>query len=223
MYEAGVEVFGGYKKRRGKELLHSWLTSVKNNRPYYIAKIASTLDGKVAAADGSSKWITGDVSRKYSHQIRATVDAIVVGTGTVKADNPSLTARPESEISISKQPLRVVVGESPLPLNVAVASQDNKFFHFRSRDLLELGNQLLSRDARRVLIEGGPTLISAAIKLGIVDEYHFYIAGKLLGSGLASLQDIGVTALEAAVQLEIRSVEQLGNDVLIKAISRIGK
>ena len=113
--EAGVEVVAGVLADEAAEFLHAWLTATRNRRPYLTVKWASSLDGRAAAADGSSQWITGAQARERVHEQRAASDAILVGTGTVFADDPTLTARTANGERHPHQPLPVVVGERAIP------------------------------------------------------------------------------------------------------------
>src|SRR5690606_15252381 len=112
---AGVDVVGGVLADEGERQLHRWLTAVRNGRPYLTVKWASSLDGRAAAADGTSQWITGTAARQRVHEQRAANDAILVGTGTVLSDDPSLTARGDAGELLGEQPVPVVIGERPVP------------------------------------------------------------------------------------------------------------
>ncbi|GMA94340.1 hypothetical protein GCM10025881_11640 [Pseudolysinimonas kribbensis] len=118
--EAGVEVVGGVRAAEVEELLECWLASERRGRPWVTVKWASTLDGRAAAADGTSRWITGTAARQRVHEERASNDAILVGTGTVLADDPSLTARGDAGELLSHQPVPVVVGRRPIPDDAAL-------------------------------------------------------------------------------------------------------
>ncbi len=144
-------------------------------------KWASTLDGRAAAADGSSQWITGAAARQKVHEQRAASDAILVGTGTVLADDPSLTARGDAGELMPHQPLPVVVGERAIPADAKLHSHPRGVLETRTRDLDEVFAQLQERDIRRVYVEGGPTLASAVIAAGYADEFAIYLAPALLG------------------------------------------
>jgi diaminohydroxyphosphoribosylaminopyrimidine deaminase/5-amino-6-(5-phosphoribosylamino)uracil reductase len=118
--DAGVEVLGGVLAGEAETFLHVWLTSVRRGRPWVTVKWASTLDGRAAAADGTSKWITGTAARQRVHEQRAASDAILTGTGTVLADDPSLTARGDAGELMPHQPVPVVVGERSIPADAAL-------------------------------------------------------------------------------------------------------
>jgi diaminohydroxyphosphoribosylaminopyrimidine deaminase/5-amino-6-(5-phosphoribosylamino)uracil reductase len=180
---AGLEVLTGVRAEQAEATNVAWLVATRraaagDPRPYVIWKAAATLDGRSAAADGTSKWITSAEARADVHRLRATVDAIVAGVGTVLADDPELTVR--AEAPLSRQPLRVVVDSrrrTPAPARaraaaaaswVATASEVGADPDGRV-DLVALGAALYARGCRRVLLEGGPTLAGAYLRAGLVD------------------------------------------------------
>lgn len=217
---AGVEVETGVEEAAGRALLRPWLLAVGRGRPYVVLKTASTLDGRVAAVDGSSRWITSPESRAHAHAYRAEVDAIVVGTGTALADDPALTARTTDGGLADHQPLRVVVGERDLPPAGRLRTQagpGGELLHLRTHDPRVVLAALDAREARTVLVEGGPTLAAAFLRSGVVDEVHAYIAPVLLGAGRPAVGDLGITTITDAVRLRTREVRPLGPDVLVVA------
>jgi diaminohydroxyphosphoribosylaminopyrimidine deaminase/5-amino-6-(5-phosphoribosylamino)uracil reductase len=212
---AGVEVLSGVAADATSEFLHAWLTATRLARPYVTVKWAASLDGRAAAADGTSQWITGTASRQRVHEQRAQSDAIVVGTGTVLADDPSLTARGDGGELLPHQPLPVVIGEREIPADAKL--RDRPYEQARTRQLDDVLSDLYSRDIRRVFVEGGPTLASAFIAAGLVDEYSIYLAPKLLGGPTLAVGDIGVGTIGDARELHITSIESLGDDIHIAA------
>ena len=214
---AGVDVETGLLADEGRALLGAWLPSVERGRPFVTLKLATSLDGRVAAADGSSRWITSEVSRHHAHDLRAEVDAIVVGTGTALVDDPSLTARNAAGELHGQQPLRVVVGHRDLPSGARLHGPGGELIHVRTHDPAQVLAQLTEREVRHVLVEGGPTLAAAFLAAGLVDEVHAYVAPVLLGSGRPAMADLGVTTIGDAVRLTTRSVIPLGPDVLVVA------
>lgn len=215
--EAGVDVISGVLADEASEFLHSWLTAVRLGRPFVTVKWASTLDGRAAASDGSSQWITGTASRQRVHEQRAQNDAILVGTGTVLADDPSLTARGDAGELLEQQPLPVVIGERAIPGDATLWEHPRGVLETGSRDLGEVLSWLYEQGIRRAYVEGGPTLASAFIAAGLVDEYLVYLAPKLLGGDKLAVGDIGVAAIGEAKELQITAIEQLGDDVLVTA------
>ena len=195
------------------DLLEPWLVAVGRGRPWVVAKTACSLDGRVAAADGTSRWITSPASRAHAHRVRAEVDAIMVGTGTVLADDPELTARDRDGALVEHQPLRVVVGHRDVPPGARLAGPGGTLVQLRTHDLGDALATLGRREIRTVLLEGGPTVLSAALTAGLVDELHAYVAPLLLGSGRPAVDDLGVATLGAARRWSTRSLEQLDQDV----------
>jgi diaminohydroxyphosphoribosylaminopyrimidine deaminase/5-amino-6-(5-phosphoribosylamino)uracil reductase len=214
---AGVDVRTGVLAEEGRALLGAWLPSVERGRPFVTLKIASSLDGRVAAADGSSRWITSDVARRHAHDLRAEVDAIAVGTGTVLADDPSLTARNAAGEAHGHQPLRVVVGRRDVPAGARLRGPGGELVHVRTHDPRDVVDALAAREVRHLLVEGGPTLAAAFLRAGLVDEVHAYVAPVLLGAGRPAVGDLGIGSIAGALRLTTRSVQPLGPDVLVVA------
>jgi len=214
---AGVEVVLGVEEAAGRALLGPWLVAVERGRPHVTLKLAATLDGRVAAADGSSRWITSPEARAHAHALRGEVDALVVGTGTALADDPALTARAADGALAAHQPLRVVVGTRDLPAGGRLAGPGGEVLHLRTRDPREALATLHAREARRVLVEGGPTLAAAFLRAGVVDEVHAYVAPVLLGAGRSAVGDLGIGTIGDALRLRTREVRPLGPDVLVVA------
>ena len=218
--EAGVDVIVGVLEPEVSELLRPWLSAMRLGRPHVTLKWAASLDGRAAAADGSSQWITGSVARAHVHEQRAAADAIIVGTGTVLADNPSLTARNAQGALLPHQPMPVVIGERAVPAGARLFDHPVPFLALTTRDLDNVMSDLFGRGIRRVFVEGGPTLASAFVAAGLVDEYLIYLAPMLLGGNRLALGDLGVGTLSDARQLHIEHVEQLGDDILVTARPR---
>lgn len=214
---AGVTVTGGVLAAEAADFLHVWLTSARLRRSYVTVKWASTLDGRTAAADGTSQWITGTAARQRVHEQRAGSDAILVGTGTVLSDDPSLTARGDAGELMEHQPVPVVVGERPVPADAKLRQHPAGLIETASRDLPAILTSLFDRGIRRAFVEGGPTLASAFVGADLVDEYAIYLSPTLLGGDRLALGDIDVASMPDIKRLEIRSVERVGGDVLVTA------
>ena len=214
---AGVDVESGVLARDGEELLDSWLTVQRLGRPHITVKWAQSLDGRAAAADGTSQWITGPVARADVHRRRAGSDAIVAGTGTVIADDPALTARRADGSLYEEQPLPVVLGTRDVPEAAAVRRHPKPFLQFSGDDLGALLGDLGERGVHRVFVEGGPTVAAAFLRAGLADELLVYVAPMLLGGDLLALRDIGVATIADARRLTVSSVETLGDDLLVVA------
>ena len=216
---AGIDVSSGLLDVQARDgALRAWLHALATGRPFVTWKYAATLDGRVAAADGSSRWISSPASRADAHQLRGAVDAIMVGSGTVFADDPSLTARtPEGDL-LDHQPLRVVLDRRHR-LHPGVRVLDN----FAETLVLDTAvprfalKALHDRGVRHLLLEGGPTLAGGFVEAGCVDEIVCYLAPKLLGSGPAALGDAGITSITEAFELSIDEIARVGNDIKITA------
>jgi len=215
--DAGIDIVPGVLGEESARAIEPWLTAVRRGRPWVQVKWAQTLDGRAAASDGTSQWITGTAARQRVHEQRALSDAILVGTGTVLADNPSLTARGDAGELLAHQPVPVVVGERPLAADAALRSHPAGVIETRSRDLDAILRELHARGIRRVYVEGGPTLASAVVGAGLADEVIVYIAPALLGGDRLAIGDLGVATISAARRLAITSIERLGDDVMIVA------
>lgn len=215
--QAGIEVVAGVREEEVTEFLRPWLISATNHRPFVTVKWASSLDGRAAAEDGTSQWISSAQSRTQVHHQREHADAIVVGTGTVLADNPALTARKPSGELAEHQPIPVIFGSRDIPKDFAVHSHPHKPIVLRSRDLKAGLSELYDHGIRSVYVEGGPTLISSFIQENLVDRYFIFLAPTLLGGSKVALSDLGVTTLSERVNLRIDSVRHLGDDLLITA------
>ncbi len=211
--EAGVDCVGGLEAARAGHLNRRWTASVVAGRPFVTLKSAQSLDGRVAARDSSSQWITGAEARADGHRIRALADAVLVGTGTVLADDPRLTARsgaalPDTALSDAgnaaaaspeRRPgLRVVLGRTPVPDDALVRGEG--FLHLDTRDVHEALGDLHARGVRHVLVEGGPRIASAFLRAGVVDELFSYVAPLILGDGAPAFPDLGVGTLADAVR-----------------------
>lgn len=220
--DAGIPVTGGILEPEVGEFMLRWLTAATHQRPFVTVKWAASLDGRAAAADGSSQWITGTAARQHVHEQRASHDAIVVGTGTVLADDPSLTARGDGGELLQEQPIPVVVGERPVPADARLHEHPHGFIHHADRDLPGLLAELWSRGIRSVFVEGGPTLASAFLTAGLADELLVYTAPLLLGGDRLAVTDVGVDTMGAAHHYSFTHVEALGDDVLLTARPRKG-
>ncbi|MEV0157110.1 bifunctional diaminohydroxyphosphoribosylaminopyrimidine deaminase/5-amino-6-(5-phosphoribosylamino)uracil reductase RibD [Micromonospora sp. NPDC050686] len=230
--DAGVQVEFGVRAAEAEAGNVAWLTSTRRGWPYVVWKYAATLDGRSAAADGTSMWITSEAARTDVHALRGTVDAVIAGVGTVLADDPRLTARNLRDGTLAiRQPLRVVVdsaGRTPVdarvrdaaaPTWVATATEVGAGPDGRV-DLPALLAELHRRGVRAALLEGGPRLAGAFLAAGLVDQVVGYVAPRLLGAGPTALVDAGVTTIAEAIDLEITDVTRIGPDVRITAQPR---
>lgn len=212
---AGIDVQGGLLAQESAALNEAWTHAVTTGRPFVTWKVAATLDGRVAAVDGTSRWITGEAARAEVHLWRRRCDAIAVGTGTALADDPELTARDAQGALVGHQPLRVVVGLSDIPARARVLDASAPTLHLRTHDPAEALATLAQREVRHLLLEGGPRLGSAFLAAGLVDEVVWYVAPMLLGAGSPAVADWGITTLSDGVRLRDVRVDQVGEDARI--------
>jgi diaminohydroxyphosphoribosylaminopyrimidine deaminase / 5-amino-6-(5-phosphoribosylamino)uracil reductase len=209
--EAGIDVEVGVGGAAVTESLAPYLKHRRTGRPWVVLKLAATLDGRTAAPDGSSKWITGALARLDAHRLRAESDAIAVGSGTVRADDPALTVRlPAGEAWGDRQPLRVVLGRVPEGARVQPALE-----HHGS--LGELLDELGRRDVLQLLVEGGAHVAHSFHASGLVDRYVVYIAPTLLGGddGVPILAGPGAVNMSEVWRGKLLDVRRLGEDVRI--------
>lgn len=228
LLEAGIEVTTRVCEVKVKEQLAPYIKHRTTGKPWVVLKLASTLDGRTAAPDGSSRWITGDVARKDAHQLRAMSDAVLVGAGTVRADDPLLTVRLDKESPVAdpalssdptdptdptdpKQPLRVVLGKAFAGAKVHPALE-------LSGDLSSVLDALGSRGVLQVLVEGGASVARDFHKAGLVDRYVFYVAPALFGGddGRPIFAGSGAETIDDIWRGKLVSVEQLGDDLRIE-------
>jgi diaminohydroxyphosphoribosylaminopyrimidine deaminase/5-amino-6-(5-phosphoribosylamino)uracil reductase len=215
---AGIEVDGGLMAEQAQALNEFWTFAVTRRRPFVTWKSAATLDGRVAAADGTSRWITSAPARAEVHELRARVDAVMVGTGTVLADDPQLTVRDDDgRVADVPQPLRVVVGLRDLPATARMFDDDAPSVQLRTQEPADALRELFARDVHHVLLEGGPRLAAAFVRAGLVDGVVWYVAPALLGAGPSALSDAGMSGIGDALRLQLRTVAQVGTDVRIDA------
>ena len=186
----------------------AWLHRITTGRPYFIWKVATTLDGRIAASDGTSQWISSPESREDVQYLRSQSDAILIGTGTALADNPTLRPRIEG----ANAPLRIVMGARDLPADFNLNDGKSQTVFLKSHSTDELLKALDYLPVNQVLVEAGPTLGSALFAAGIIDEIVLYQAPILLGSGKSWLEDIGVTSIKDAYALSAPSVTTCGPD-----------
>ena len=247
---AGIAVFVGEGAEGARRLHEGFLHQRRTGRPLVIAKFAASLDGKIAATSGDSRWVSGPETRAWAQRMRPKWDAIIVGVETVLIDNPLLTARPEGVTGAVHQPLRVVVdsrGRTPLEANVlspgaptllattalaggewrrGATARGAEVVELPQRegrvDLAALVDHLGARGALQVLVEGGGVLLGGCFDLGLVDKVTAVIAPMIIGGDSAATAVGGRGAVRMADALRLRDVEVtlLGDDILVTGYQR---
>ncbi|WP_144857129.1 bifunctional diaminohydroxyphosphoribosylaminopyrimidine deaminase/5-amino-6-(5-phosphoribosylamino)uracil reductase RibD [Marihabitans asiaticum] len=210
---AGVDVEQGLLVDQADELVRDWRVATLLGRPRVTWKYAATLDGRLAATDGTSQWITGPAARADVGRERSRHGAVLTGTGTVLADDPHFTARDGEGTLLTPQPLRVVLGERPLPSHARVTDEAAASLRLTTRDINAALTELHAREVRSVWLECGPTLAAAFWRAGCVDDVVAYVAPALLGAGPSPIADLGITTITGAHRLALRAVHQVGDDV----------
>jgi len=208
----GVDVIGPFPDGDWQQLNTEWTHFQCTGRPFVTLKMAMSLDGRVGLPGNRPLRITGEAARVWTHRLRAQVGAVLIGSGTAVADDPLLTVRDAFGQAMAKQPLRVVIGERPLPENLALMQQPGNWVHLQDRDLSAALAWLAARDVWHVLVEGGPTLATALLADGLVDRLAWFVAPQVVGAGPVTLpEQLPVT------HLQVSEVQQIGEDVLVIA------
>ncbi|QSR26293.1 riboflavin biosynthesis protein RibD [Nocardioides aromaticivorans] len=211
LLEAGLEVEAGLLTDEAEEVNRAWTFAHRNGRPFVTWKFATTLDGRSAASDGSSRWVSSLPARRDTHLLRGLCDTMMVGTGTVEADDPQLTVRDDDDRPLANQPLRVVMGDRDLPAERRIFDDAAPTVHLRTHDPVEALRTLYAdHDRHHVFLEGGPTLAAAFLKAGVVDEVVAYVAPLLLGSGRSAVGRLGIRSIDKALRLEITDTTVVG-------------
>lgn len=242
---AGLDVTAGLLAGEVAELYEPYFKHKQTGQPFVTLKLAMTLDGKVATRTGDSRWITGEPARALVHRWRDETDAVLVGVGTVLADDPQLTARgPKLD---DREPMRVVVdtqARTPVTAQVLATAGhcliavgpdapaervsalrdagaevvDREVASDGKLSLQALLAHLGQRNIMSVLCEGGPRLAAGLVRDGLVDKYRLFYAPKLVGAeGLPAFGPLGLQQMSEAVGLELRAVERVGEDLLVTA------
>lgn len=235
--DAGIEVISGILEDKAKKINEAYIKYITTQKPFFTLKIAMTLDGKIATPDGESKWITGEKARKLVHRLRSNSDAVMTAVGTVKADNPKLTARikggknpiriiidPELQTPLNSEilktpPKTIIVTKNNNPLSIQYEKLNIELIYFENKlDLNWLASELGKREITSVLLEGGSSFNSYALQQEIVDKIMFFIAPKIIG-GKDSFPAVGgktFKRLKDAHNITDVKVKKIGDDILIE-------
>ena len=195
----GAEIADRELGFRCRQQIEEWRTWVTTGRPFVTYKVAVSIDGRVRVP--GTRWVTGEDSRRLVHVLRAQSDAVAVGMGTVRWDNPRLDAR---DVPVVRQPRRIAFGRGPLP--------DGSELELRSGPLREELGQLASEGVQSILLEGGPTLAAAFFEAGLVDKLLLFVAPRLSGDGPGMLE-----GLPRPLELTRMEARPIGDDVLVQA------
>ncbi|WP_374457587.1 bifunctional diaminohydroxyphosphoribosylaminopyrimidine deaminase/5-amino-6-(5-phosphoribosylamino)uracil reductase RibD [Nocardioides sp.] len=211
--EAGIEVVGGVMVDEARAINRTWTFAIAHQRPFVTWKFATTLDGRSAATDGTSRWVSSRAARLDTHRLRALCDTMLVGTNTVEVDDPELTVRDEVGDPLPHQPLRAVMGLRDIPVGRRVFNDRAETMQLRTREPADALATLFALDRQHVFLEGGPTLARAFLEADLVDEVVAYVAPMLLGAGSSAVADLGITTIADALHLHVTDVAVLqGHD-----------
>ncbi len=241
---AGIDVKVGLLEKECIELNKFFFKFISKKTPYVTLKAAQTLDGKIADSNFESKWITSLDSRRRVHLLRAQYDAVLIGAGTVKKDNPSLTVR----LTEGRNPKKIVIDDKltlPVESKIFTSSEKNliiltsehssgkrkkinKLFS-KGADILFIKEnadgkidlklalkELAKQNIASILVEGGSKVFTSFMSQNLYDELVLFIAPKILGEGLSAIGNLGIKSIRKALKLQIRNVEKLGDDILIE-------
>jgi diaminohydroxyphosphoribosylaminopyrimidine deaminase/5-amino-6-(5-phosphoribosylamino)uracil reductase len=197
-----TELASGELAFRCRQQVEEWRTWVATGRPFVTYKVAVSLDGRVRVP--GTRWVTGEASRRLVHVLRAQSDAVAVGMGTVRWDNPRLDAR---DVPVLRQPRRIAFGRGPLP--------EGSELELRSGPLAEELETLAAEGVQSLLLEGGPTLAAAFLEADLVDKLLVFVAPKLSGDGPGML-----AGLPGPLELTRLDAREIGEDVLVQAYVR---
>lgn len=217
---AGIEVVSEVERDYVAYSNRAWLKKVQTGLPWIITKIASTLDGKIAAADGTSQWITSEEARFDVAHLRSHSDAIVTTTETVLQDNPDLTPRfPREGNSINdKNPVRIVMGKRAIPQDAQIRNNRAETRFVSSRSFDELFEMARSQGWNQLLIEAGARFNSALLNAGIVDEVILYQAPSLLGQGKSFAEELPITTLNEKIEMSFGEISRIGKDLRVQLL-----
>lgn len=205
---AGINIYVGALRERALWENRAWRHWIANDRPYVIWKVAASIDGRIAAADGSSQWISCEESRRDVHSIRGASHAIITGTGTVLRDDPEFSVRDGSD----RIPLRVVVGDRDIPSDAKVFSGPQETILVKDRSPAHLIEELNSRKVVQAMLECGPRMAASWVEDNAVDELVVYTAPILLGGGPALFSDLKVASISEKRQFQLHDVVRIGSD-----------
>jgi len=216
MEQAGIKIFIGEMKQEAEQLNEVFCHYMNKKTPFIIAKWAMTIDGKIATKN-DSQWITGREAREHAHYLRNSVDAILIGANTLRADNPSLDVR-LSDLAKIRQPIKFVIGSnlSELPRDLKIFSGNQAYL---AQDFKELFDKMAELSLTSLLVEGGGYTLAKFLQAGLINKFYCYIAPKFI-AGAESIspfsQDLAIDFMKDAIKAKFSKTEYLGNDILVE-------
>lgn len=213
--KAGIAVTTGVLEEECRLLNNAFNKWIVTKMPYVYAKCGMSLDGRIARAPGEGQWITSPASRQHAQKLRARVDAILIGAGTLRADNPQLTVR---GIRGAKQPWRVVLtrsGKLPRMAHLFTDAYKSKTLVYQNKTLRAVLRDLGKKEITSVLIEGGGDVLGQAFDARLVDEAHFYIAPLLIGGPKISVAGLGAGSNAKAARIKNPRYQKIGGDLYV--------
>lgn len=207
----GVEVVGNLLSDDVEFANRAWLKKIRTGNVFITLKLATSIDGKIAAQDGSSKWITSESARADVALLRSECDAIITGTGTVLSDNPALTVRNIDRNGVTDfLPARVIMGIRQVPEDAEIRKGRAATYFLQSHDLTELMELANENNWNRILFEAGPGLTTSVLRSGLVDEVILYQAPTFIGGNKSVVTDLGISTLRERIDFELREVKTIG-------------
>ncbi len=208
--QAGIKVETGLLEKKAKSLNAGFFSVLEKKRPLFTAKIATSLDGKIALSNGMSKWITSDLSRKYGHYLRATHDCILIGENTLRLDNPTLDCRING--MENQSPARIVLGNN-IPKDSKILN-DGGITHIISGELEKVSSKIIELGYNSCLIEGGSNVITKFISAGLVDRLAVFSSPNIIGGdGLSCIKDLGIIDINNIMKYKMLSSREIGSDM----------
>jgi diaminohydroxyphosphoribosylaminopyrimidine deaminase/5-amino-6-(5-phosphoribosylamino)uracil reductase len=245
--KAGISVTANVLRNEATRLNEIYIHNQRYGRPFITLKLAQTLDGRIATSTGDSHWISGPQSRRMVHHLRAGADAVVVGMGTVRTDNPALTVRevrgndpyrvvlsssagmpPQSQLFSNNRDFKTILATTERALRRHTSGQKSNnliYWSIKSNgrgrlDLFDFVRQAADFGITSILVEGGSLLATSFIKAGLVDKYIVFVAPKLVGSGINAIGELAIRRLSDAIEFEQSSFDTVGDDLVFSGYPR---
>lgn len=218
-----IEVISGVQSEYVSYTNRAWLHKVNHARPWIVSKIAATIDGKIAASDGTSKWITAEKARADVARMRLQSDAILTSTATVLADDSQLIPRGIPELKNhgnSANPVRIVMGTRELPSDLKIFDNAAETQLLKTHDFSKLLDSARDRGWNQIMVEAGAQLNTALIKSGLIDELVIYVAPSILATGKNLVNDLGISTLVDRKDFSFGEIRRVGRDLRIQLLAK---